>query len=67
MLVPPLTLRVSRICLFLIRNVLNIQPLRVCHIVLNIQPIPVCHISNEREHIPDQINNLLFMSRDYTL
>ena len=39
------------VCLVLIRNIVNIQP------------IPVCHISNERE----QIYNLLFMSRGYTL
>ena len=35
------------------------------HNVLNIQLIPACHISNEGEQIPDQIYNLLFISRDY--
>ena len=35
----------------------------ICNI-LNIQPIPMCHISNEREQIPDEMYHLLFMGRD---
>ena len=37
----------------------------ICN-VLNIQPIPVCHVSNERKLISDQLYNLLFLW-DYTL
>ena len=43
------------------------------HFCLVFDPISVCPISvfqcisNEREQIPNQICNLLFMSRDYTL
>ena len=33
----------------------------------NIQPISVCHVLNERKLISDQIYNLLFLSRGYTL
>ena len=36
-------------------------------LIPDIQPIPVCHISNERVQTSDNIYNLLFMSRDYTL
>ena len=33
--------------------------------VLNIQPIPMCHTSNERKQTPDEIYNLLFLKMNY--